>query len=60
MHVDNTEIINKEAYEIEISHIFRYTLMLFKNISEYRNVKKLPEQINMSIFATCDKSDKQN
>ena len=30
MHFDNIEIIIKTAYGVEITHIFRYTSMLFR------------------------------
>ena len=60
MHFDNIEIIIKTAHEIEISHILRYTSMLFKTYGNTnRVIKILPEQINISAVATSDKSHKQ-
>ena len=54
MHFDNIQIINKATYEVEISHIFRYSSALFKNISEHNRGIKIPEQINISTVASCN------
>ena len=40
MHFDNIQIINEATYEVEISHIFRYSSALFKNISEHKQMYK--------------------
>ena len=35
-HFDNIQMINEATYEVDIGNIFRYSLALFKNISEHR------------------------
>ena len=36
MHFDNIYIINEATYEVDISHIFRYSSAMFKIISEHK------------------------
>ena len=36
MHFDSIQIINEISYEVEISHTFRYSSALFKNITEHK------------------------
>ena len=59
MHFDNIQIIHEAQYEVEISHIFRYSSALFKNISEHIQRCEKPEQINISTVAMNDKNHKQ-
>ena len=60
MHFDNIQIINEATYAVEISHIFRYSSALFKNMSEHKQrYVKIPEQINISTVAINDKNHKQ-
>ena len=58
MHFDNIQIINEATYKVEISHIFRYSSALFKNISEHKQRYKIHEQINISTVAINDKNHK--
>ena len=57
MRFGNIQIINEAIYTLEISHIFRYSSALFKNISEhkYKRGIKIPDQINISTVAMNDK-----
>ena len=55
MRFGNIQIINEATYELEISHIFRYSSALFKNKSEYKQRYKISEQINISTVAMTDK-----
>ena len=57
MHFDNNQIITEATYKVEVSHIFRYSSALFKNISKYKQRnKEISEQINISTVAMNDKN----
>ena len=52
-------MINEATYEEDIGKIFRYTSEFFKNVSEHKQIVKIPEHINICSVAMNDKIHKQ-